>query len=480
MPQDVGMLDRLRTMGVGVHPHIADQGYDYRGGTPFDVQCATVEMLTENPRAYVLSSMGTGKTKCVCWAFDYLRRVNSARKMLVVCPLSTMRFTWAREIFTTIPGYKVEVLHGTRQKRLELLADKSVDIYIINHDGLAIKEIADAVAARDDIDTIVLDELATYRNNTQKTKAAAALCRGKATVWGLTGAPTPNAPTDVFQQAKIITPTSVPKYFSTFRDMTMIRINQFRWVPKRESTKMAMDALQPNVRFTLDDIMELPPFISRVVDVEMGPKQEKVYNMLRRDCQAMLANGSIRAANAGAVMSKLLQVSLGWVYMEDGTTLSLDNDRRNKALLDIIESSDRKVIVFAPFKHALAGIEKVLDAADISNETVSGETSPGERDKIFKAFQFEATPKVLIAHPQCVSHGITLTAADTTIWYGPTTSLEIYDQANARTRRVGQKHKQQFLHMTATAVERHVYNLLMRKLSVQDELLKMLEEESRR
>lgn len=471
------MLNRLRGMGIEVHPHVTTSGYDYSGGTPFDIQRTTVELLTENPRAYVLNSMGTGKTKCVLWAYDYLRRVSSARKMLVVCPLSTMRFTWAREVFMTTPQYKTAVLHGSREKRLALLEDRTPDIYIINHDGLKI--IAEAVEKRDDIDVLCLDELATYRNPTQKTKIAARIARSKPTVWGLTGAPTPNAPTDVFQQAKIITPSSVPKYFGTFRDMTMIKINQFKWVPKRESTKTAMSALQPNVRYTLDDIMELPAFISRVIDVEMGPKQTKVYDALRRDCQAMLANGTIKAANAGAVMSKLLQVSLGCVYMEDGSTLKLDNDNRDKTLVDLIEATDRKVLVFTPFKHSLRNIHEVLDRNDISNYMVSGDTPAKERDKIFREFQFETEPKVLAAHPQCVSHGITLTAADTVIWYGPTASLETYDQANARIRRVGQAHKQQFLHMQATAVERHIYNLLMRKLTVQDELLKMLEEESR-
>src|SRR5580765_6389983 len=138
MPTDTDMLDRLRGMGIEVHPHVTDSGYDYANGTPFDVQRTTVELLTENVRAYVLSSMGTGKTKCVCWAYDYLRRVNSAKKMLVVCPLSTMRFTWGREIFMTIPGYKTAILHGSRDKRHALLADPTVDIYIVNHDGLAI------------------------------------------------------------------------------------------------------------------------------------------------------------------------------------------------------------------------------------------------------------------------------------------------------------------------------------------------------
>ena len=268
-------------MGVAVHPHVTDHGYDYNGGTPFDIQRTTVELLTENHRAYVLSSMGTGKTKCVCWSYDYLRRVSSARKMLVVCPLSTMRFTWQREIFMTTPGYKTAILHGSRDQRHELLADKTVDIYIINHDGLEI--VADAVAKRDDIDVIVLDELATYRNNTNKTKVAIKLCTAKPIVWGLTGAPTPNAPTDVFQQAKILTPGSVPKYFSHFRDMTMVRINQFRWVPKAEHEDGdGRPAAQRAVHLGRRD--GTAPFISHAGRRRDGPNAaQKLHAAVKRD-----------------------------------------------------------------------------------------------------------------------------------------------------------------------------------------------------
>jgi len=396
--------------------------------------------------------------------------------MLVVCPLSTMRFTWGREIFLTTPAYKSVVLHGEREKRLRLL-EEPADIYIVNHDGLRI--VADAVAKRQDIDVICLDELATYRNRTKKARIAEDLCRRKPVVWGLTGAPMPNAPTDVFQQAKIVTPHTVPKFFTSFRDTVMYRINQFKWVPRNGSLETAMSALQPNVRFTLDDVTELPPFVSRVIDVEMGAKQRVIYDAVRKDCYALLKEGKIKAANAGAVMSKLLQISLGWVYLDDGSIAQLDNEMRNKTLVDLVQAANRKVLVFVPFKHAQAGIRDVLDREDISNELVNGDTPPKERDYIFQAFQFTPEPRTLVAHPECVSHGLTLTAADTVIWYGPITSTEIYDQANARIRRIGQHHKQLFLHMQATPSERHINQLLMRKIVVQDELLKMLEEESR-
>jgi SNF2 family DNA or RNA helicase len=474
-------LDQLRQMGVEVHPHILRTNYDWCGGTPFEIQKITVELLTENQRAYVLNSMGTGKTKAVLWAFDYLRRCDVAKSMLVVAPLSTLRFTWSREVLFTAPHLKCAVLHGTREKRFKLLAEPA-DIYIVNHDGLKI--IADEVAKRKDINVLCIDELATYRNRTKRSRVAENLAQRKEMVWGLTGAPMPNAPTDVWQQARIVTPDSVPRWWTTFRDQTMLRINQFKFVPRRGSVDMALNALKPNVRFTLDDIMELPPFITRRVDIAMGPKQAQVYKAVAKDCFMFLKEGQISAANAGAVMSKLLQISLGWVYDDKHQTIHLDNQERNETLVDLVEAAEHKVLIFVPFIHALQGIKKVLDDAGIECDTVSGATALKERDRIFREFQLGRNDdrpqlKALVAHPQCMSHGNTFTEASTVIWYGPITSTEIYDQANARVRRVGQTRKQLFLHLQATATEKHIYGLLTHHINVQDSLLKLLEEDSR-
>lgn len=462
-------------MGLDVHPHIADTDYDYSGGRPYDTQRHTVEFLTENHRAYCLSSMGTGKTRSGLWAYDFLRRAGSCQRMLVVAPISGMQFTWGREIFRTVPQYKYNVLHGTRQKRFAKLAEER-DIYIINHDGLEIIE--EELIRRKDIDVLLIDELAIYRNKTDRSLCAERIAKHKAIVWGFTGAPMPNQPTDVFQQAKIITPTTVPKYFSTFRDLTMFRVNQFKWLPKRDAIQTALDALRPSIRFSLDDVTELPPFISRMDQVDLGAKQRQIYNAVKRDCYALMQSGAIKAANAGAVMSKLLQISLGWVYLDDGTVAQLDNDQRNTALLDVLRAARNKVIVFVPFTHTLNGLKALLDKDKITCETVSGATSPGERDRIFHAFQNTDHPEVLLAHPECCAHSITLTRADTICWYGPITSAEIYDQACARIRRIGQTNKQLFIHLWATPAEKHIYDLLVRKVAVQDTLLSLIEDET--
>jgi SNF2 family DNA or RNA helicase len=467
----------LRRMGFDVPSPILTH-YDWAGGDPFDVQKKTCAMLTMNNRAFVLNGMGTGKTKAALWAWHYLRSNGFCGKMLVLAPLSTLKFTWAREVFSTLPGVQCEVLHGTREKRLAKLANPEIDIYVVNHDGL--KVIYDDIVARKDIDVLVIDELAVYRNgSSQRTKITRKLAAGMKWIWGMTGSPIPNLPTDAWAQATIVNPVNVPKYFGRFRDELMQKITAFKWAPKHDAIDKAFAALQPAVRFTLDDVVELPECVERTVDVEMGDKQTKIYKSLVDHCYAAVQNKEITAANAGAVMMKLLQVSTGWVYAADKGVVPLDNEKRIEALLDAIVATERKVLVFVPFKHALAGISEALTREVIEHAVVSGDTPANERAQIFNLFQNTKKYRVLLAHPQCLAHGITLTAADTIIWFAPVTSLEIYDQANHRIRRVGQKHKQLLLHLQSTPVERKIYTMLRKKQKVQDQLLGLFEDASR-
>jgi SNF2 family DNA or RNA helicase len=286
----------------------------------------------------------------------------------------------------------------------------------------------------------------------------------------------------VFYQCKVVTPDTVPRYFSHFRSEVMYPLgNLNKWVPKADAVERAYDVLQPAVRFTIDEVQELPDCVERFVDVEMGKIQLKVYKDIVAHCQSAFTSGElVTAANAGAAMSKLMQISMGWVYTQDkngnAKTVPLDNIKRIEALVDAIESTDRKVLVFVPFIHALEGIGVALTGERIEYATVSGDTPAKERNNIFNMFQNTSKLKVLLAHPACLAHGITLTAADTIVWFGPITSLEIYDQANHRIRRVGQKHKQQIIHLQSTAVERRIYKLLQNKQDVQKKFLQMFAE----
>lgn len=444
------------------------------GQPPFEAQKQTAVLMSTHDRAYVLNQFGTGKTRSALWAWDYLNKEGLAGKLLVLAPLSTLYFTWSREVFDTLPHRKCEVLYGPKAKRIEKLAKKDIDIYIMNHDG--VKVMIEELEARKDIDTLVIDELATYRNpSAVKVKLLRRYVPQLKLVYGLTGAPIPTSPTDAWAQAKIITPHTVPKYFKGFRDSLLLQVAPFKWIPKPDAVQKAFAALQPAVRYTLDDVYELPTTVFRMQEVPMGPNQANIYEEMRKRCYVALQNGEITAANAGAVLVKLLQISLGYVYTKDQQTITLDNQDRLDVLLDAVTSNDRKVLVFAPYKHVLGGIHKALDKAGVDHAVVSGETNMKDRTDIFTAFQNSDKYHCIAAHPGTMSHGLTLTRANVIVWFGPVTNLETFQQANARISRVGQKHKQLVLCLYSTPVESRMYSLLESKRKIQDELLSLFE-----
>ncbi len=463
----------LRRFGIDAPAPVLTQ-YDWGSRVPFEVQRKTIAMLTTNNRAYCLNGLGSGKTFCALSAFNFLRQDRIVNKMLVVCPMSTMRSTWAKEIFEQFPNLTCSVLFGAKPKRLKLLAENA-DIYIINHDGFA--TIREEIAARADIDLLCIDELAIYRNGqATRTKVMKQYAATKDWVWGMTGSPVPNGPQAAWGQCSIVTPHTVPKYFKHFRDRVQYKVGQFQWEDKDDALETVYKVMQPAVRYSLDDVTELPELVERYQDVPMGPKQTELYAAMKAQAMALTDSGEITAANAGAVLSKLLQISMGYVYTSDGRAVTLDGNARMDAVIDTVMASANKVIIFAPYKHVLEGISTRLTAEGVDFAVVSGDTPERQRAELFAKFQKTNRLRVLAAHPQCMAHGLTLTAADTIIWFGPVTSLETFEQANGRIRRIGQKHKQLVLKLQSTAAERKMYRLLEKRQRIQNNLLGLFSE----
>jgi SNF2 family DNA or RNA helicase len=474
LPHRLHEYKLLKHLGIDA-PHPMLTYYDWAGGAPYEVQRATCAMLTENPRAYVLNALGCGKTASALWAWDYLYGNKLVGKLLVDAPLSTLWFVWAAEVLKRLPHRRVSVLHGSKKKRLEKL-DEDADIYIVNHDGLA--TIAEPILARTDINALVLDELAVFRNQSDRSKLMRKFAQRFATVWGMTGAPLPNAPTDCWAQCRIITPNTVPQYFKTTREMLMTKVSQFKYTPKPDAVKIALGMMKPAVRFTLTDVVELPDVSYRTMDIELSAKQKYTYKKLVAQLKVMLTGGTITAMNAGVALNKLLQISGGWCYTSNPAYVGLDPHLRINTLLELINEAPDKVLVFAPFRHTVEELSKVLagQKEPIEHFTIHGDVDSNERARIFNSFQHEQSIRVLLAHPQCLAHGVTLTAASTILWYSPITSLEIFEQACARIRRIGQKNKQQIIMLQGSPVEKRVYGLLRNKQKLQDQFLALVEE----
>lgn len=450
--------------------------YDWCGQRPWESQRTTVKLLTENRRAYVLNEFGTGKTRSVIWAADYLRREGRAKRVLICAPLSTLNPVWERELFQVVPRARVRVLHGSKQTRLERLAEDA-DYYVVNHHGLKI--LRDALIQRG-FDVFVIDELATFRNKTTGLwRAANAIVQsGVRYAWGLTGSPTPKAPTDAWAQVRLLTPDQTTQSFTRFRDLTMRQVTTFKWARREGASDIVHQAMQPSVRFALSDVVELPPTIYQTRNVELEGDGKRAYKIML-DKMRLITNAgeTVTAVNEGVLQSKLLQVALGYIYDDKKGVLRLNNETRLDAIREAVEGTTRKCIVFVPFIHALEGIAEFLQKQGVDLAVVHGQTPVAVRNRIFQKFQNEQELRVLVAHPGCMSHGLNLTAANTIIWAGPINNFETYEQANARIPRPGQTSKTLIIHVVGTPVERLAYLRLRDRATFQGMLLQLFREQ---
>lgn len=448
--------------------------YDWNGTTPFESQKVTAAMMVDNKRAYVLSDMGTGKTRAALYACDYLINTGVIKKALIVAPLSTLTTVWEREIFQCFPHRSATSLHGTKKRRLQRL-NEDHDFYIINHDGLEVME--EALQAREDIQAVVVDELAVLRNaNTDRWKVANRVVKDRLYVWGMTGGPMPKDPTDVYGQSKLLTPKNVPRYFKAWQSETMYQVTPFKWLARPDAKETAYKALTPAVRYEMDDCVDLPPITYTTREVEMTPKQKAAYKQMKEAFYIALAEGEITAMNAGVQTSKLLQIGAGFVYGRNDITAVIPHEPRINELRELIRETEHKIIVFTPFKKSVTLLQSQLEK-EYSTASVSGDVGKTARDMIFNEFQHGDELRVLVAHPQCMAHGLTLTAANHIIWYSPMPNLEIYAQACARIRRPGQKHHTHITHIQSSPIEKRIYGVLEQRGNMQNELLAMFRTE---
>jgi SNF2 family DNA or RNA helicase len=181
--------------------------------------------------------------------------------------------------------------------------------------------------------------------------------------------------------------------------------------------------------------------------------------------------------NAAVQINKLLQIAGGAVYADSGEVLEFDVKHRLNVVQEVIEEASNKVLVFVPFTHTIELLEKHLTAAKITCAVINGSVSVNKRSEIVKDFQDKPEPRVLIIQPMAASHGLTLTAADTIIWYAPCSSVETYLQANARIDRPGQKNNMTIVHIKGSPVESRMYSLLRSNINDHKRVIDLYKQE---
>lgn len=450
--------------------------YDWPGMyKPFAHQRTTAAFLTMHRRAFCFNEQGTGKTPSVIWAADYLMKIGQIRRVLVLCPLSIMSSAWEADLFKFAMHRTCAIAHSySKDKRLDAVRSDA-EFVICNFDGLDI--IKDEVQ-KQDFDLVVIDEANAYKNvSTKRWKTLNAILRPDRWVWMLTGTPASQSPVDAYGLAKIVNPNGVPRFFGAFRDQVMTKITQFKWVPKKSSEDTVHEALQPAIRFNKEECLDLPDMTYTTREVPLTPQQHKFYEALRKNMMTVAAGEEITTVNAAANLNKLLQLSCGAVYADTGEVVSFDAKTRMSALLEVIEEASHKVIVFAPFRHAIEIIAEELRANKITCEVIHGGVPVNKRTEVFNNFQTTPNPHVLVIQPQAAAHGVTLHAANVVVWWGPITSTETYMQANARVHRAGQRNPCTVVHIQGSPVEKRIYTMLSEKVDIHTRLIDLYKNE---
>lgn len=477
----------LRNLGIREVPSPIRGRYKWPGMyRPFDHQRETAEFLTLHPRCYVFNEAGTGKTSAAAWAADYLMTQGKVKRVLVVCPVSIMETAWRSDLFKTVMHRTAAIAQGTRQQRQAVIAG-DYEFVIINFDG--VKVVSPELQAGG-FDLIIVDEANAVKNvQTDRWKHLAALLKPNTRLWLMTGTPASQSPLDAYGLAKLVSPDKVPRFYGSFRDQVMIKMSQYRWVPRQNAQEIVHNALQPAIRFTKEECLDLPDMLYSTREVPLTPQQAKYYDTIRKQMAVIAAGSEVTAVNAASMLNKLLQISQGAVYTDDKDVVEFDVSNRVSELLDVICGTSRKTLVFVPYRHTLDMLEETLnknlvkligasqDGAGYGVEVIHGGVPATQRAEIIKRFQTEDDTRVLLMVPQATAHGITLTRADQVVWWGPVSSTEIYLQANARAHRAGQTNKVTVTHLQGSPVERRMYSMLQSKIDLHQELVELYKQE---
>lgn len=441
---------------------------------PHDYQKVAKNFILDRASSGLFLDMGLGKTVTTLTAIeelknDYLEDI----KVLVVAPKRVAEDTWTTEYekWDHLKDLKVIKVLGTPTERKLALA-KEGDIYIITRDNVA--WLVELLGRKWDFDTVVIDELSSFKSNQSKRFKSLRKVRPLIKrVIGLTGTPAPNGYMDLWAQIYLLDRGErLGKTITEFRRRyfnTLYR-HGYNEYELREGAKEEIDEAIKDLCISMkakDYLkMEEPIYINRVA--KLNKKEYKLYKDMERDAVLELGDEDITALSAAAVSNKLLQLSNGAVYTDERKVIEIHN-KKLEVLEELIEEAKGEpVLVFYNFQHDKDRIIEKFKK-DIRVLDTEKDIKDWNNKKI----------KILLAHPAGAGHGLNLQdGGSIIIWFGLNWSLELYQQANARLARQGQKETVRIYHIiTEGTRDEDVLEVLKGKNLRQEELLRKLKAE---
>lgn len=428
-----------------------------------DYQKYAVKFIEEHPVSALLLDMGLGKTITTLTAINNLIfDMFEVRKVLIIGPLRVARDTWPAEIekWEHLKHLRYSVAVGNAEERIAAL-NTDADIYIINRENV------DWLVSNTnfDYDMVVIDELSSFKNHQSKRFKALMKVRPKVKrIVGLTGTPASNGLMDLFAEFRLLDMGErLGRFIGQYRNEYFKPDKQngyivYSYKPLPDAEERIYEKISDiTVSMKAVDHLKMPELISNEYTVKMSETEKEKYKELKDELILEVQDTEITAANAAALSNKLCQMSNGAIYDDDGEIIPIHN-RKLDALEDIIESANGKPVLVAYwFKHDRTRIAERLNKRGIIYQEIKSAES-------IKSWNSGKLPVALI-HPASAGHGLNLqSGGNFLVWFGPTWSLELYQQTNARLWRQGQQ--------SETVVIQHIVT----KGTVDEKILKALKE----
>lgn len=434
---------------------------------PHEYQQYAIEYIETHPVSAVLLDMGLGKTSITLTALqDLLFDRFEAHKVLIIAPLRVARNTWPAELrkWDHLQDLTVSVVVGNAEKRKTALA-KQADLYVINRE--MVLWLVEQSGYKFDFDTVVIDELSSFKNHQSKRFKALMKVRPKVKrIIALTGTPSSNGLMDLWAEFRLLDMGErLGRYITQYRTKYFMPDKRnaqiiFSYKPLPGAEEQIYDKISDiTISMKAADFLPMPQRIESEYPVYLSEEEREKYDALKQEMVLQLPDEEITAANAASLSGKLSQLANGAIYTEEKNVITV-HDRKLDVLEDIIEAAAGKPILVAYwFQHDLQRITERLETLKISYARIS---SPGSIE-LWNRGEFA----VGLIHPASAGHGLNLQEGGSTlVWFGLTWSLELYQQTNARLWRQGQT--------ASTVVIQHI----VAKDTVDERILKALTEKN--
>jgi SNF2 family DNA or RNA helicase len=416
--------------------------------------------------------LGLGKTVITLTAINDLKYNRFAiRKALVVAPKKVAEATWSIEAakWEHLKHLRVVTVLGSKQKRIRAL-NTPADVYVINRDNVA--WLVDYYRNAWPFDMVVLDELSSFKNHqAQRFKVLTWVRPHIKRIVGLTGTPAPNGLMDLWAQIFLLDRGQrLERYITHYRAKYFEKnYNGYGYTPKPGAEERIHQLISDIcISMKAEDYLELPDCVTNVIPVVLDQKAQELYKRMERDLLLELEDAEISAASAATLTGKLLQLCNGAMYDENRGVHEI-HDCKIEAFLELVEQLNGKpALVFYNFQHDLSRIKKALEDSELRVRELR--TKEDQLD--WNAGKID----ILLAHPASAAYGLNLQdGGNHVVWFGLNWSLELYQQANGRLYRQGQKQKVILHHLVVQdSMDEEVMRKLDEKATTQDRLLEAL------